>query len=195
MRHIVPWAIRFAFLLGVVLSSAGAEPVPPQKPNGDKEAPKVLTDNKNGLVKQYQDKLTVTASTFWPGWAPEKLIDGDPQTSWFSAGGDAAAKGTKPWVQVTFPQDVTVTRVTLLGNRELAWPDNFTVLSGLVEFLDADGKPLWTEEAEGAGKLRDFEFKPKKPVAKVRTIKFTALKDEGDKNGFDDIAIGEFLAD
>jgi hypothetical protein len=188
------WLFALAFLLCVTtLPVASREPA--KSPEGDKQGPKAPTDNKNSLVKKYQDKLEVTASTFWPGWAPEKLIDGQPETSWFSASGDAAAKGAKPWVQVAFPEDVTVTRVTLLGNREPDWLDNFSVLSGVVEFLDADGKPLWAEEAKAKGDRRDFEYKPKKPVKGVRSIKFTSLEDEGDKNGFDDIAIGEFLAE
>ena len=183
-----------AFLLCVTaMPATGREPA--KNPDADKETPKAPTDNKNGLVTKYHDKLEATASTSWAGWAPEKLIDGKPDTSWFSDRGDAAAKGTKPWVQFTFPEDVTVTRVTLLGNREPAWFDDFSVLSGVVEFLDADGKSLWVEEANGEGDRHDYEFKPKKPVKGVRSIKFTSLKDEGDKNGFDDIAIGEFLAD
>ena len=69
---------------------------PTRRGRRGEDVPKVVTDNKNGLVKAYRDKLKVTASTFWPGWAPEKLIDGDEKTSWFSAQGDAAAKGKKP---------------------------------------------------------------------------------------------------
>ena len=184
------WRARHAFPLPLFARLLCAA-APPEKE--EKEAP--YTDNKNGLVKEYKEKLVVTASTFWPGWPPELLLDGNPEKSWFSAGGDAAAKGTKPWVQVAFPGDETVTRVTILGNREAPWADNFSVLSGLVEFFDADGKVLWAEEQKGAGKRYDFEFRPKKPVKGVRSIKFTSLKDEGDKNGYDDIAIGEILID
>ena len=177
--------------VAVVLAALGCGLVAPGQDAG--KPPKVKTDNKNTLVKKYAPRLKVTASTFWPGWEPKKVIDGDVQTSWFSAGGDAAAKGTKPWVAVTFPEDVTVRRVTILGNREPAWFEGYTILTGLVEFLDAGGKRLWVDENEGVGNRRDFEFRPKKPVAKVRTVKFWSLKDQGDKNPYDDIAIAEFL--
>src|SRR5262245_13794240 len=130
-------------VIGSVLIAIGEElaPAAPQPPAaatqerpGGKELPKVVTDNKNTLVKAHRDKLKATASTFWPGWEPEKVIDGDVQTSWFTQRGDAAAKGTKPWVMVTFPKDVTVTRVTIVGNREPSWFDGYTIVTGLVEF-------------------------------------------------------------
>lgn len=182
--------LAIAFAIGLVSPGQG-----PARDNQDdpKALPKFVTENKNAMIKEYKNKLQVTASTTWPGWEPEKLLDGNAETSWFSAGGDAAAKGTKPWVMVTFPDDVTITRVSIVGNREPSWFDNFTVLSGMIEYLDADGKRIDADEKDGAGNRRDFEFKPKKPVKKVRSVKFISLKDEGDKNGFDDIAIGEIL--
>jgi hypothetical protein len=174
--------------------AAPPTPAPPPSP-ADKEPPKVASDNKNTLLKAYRGKLEATASTFWPNWKAERIIDGDDKTSWFSAQGDAAAKGKKPWVMVTFPEDVTVTRVTVLGNREPNWSNGYTILSGMVEFLDADGKQLWADENKGVGNRCDFEFKPEKPIKGVRSIKFTSLKDEGDKNPYDDIAVGELLAE
>lgn len=178
------------FLTAATVLLAPAEEPPRTK---DEPVPKVVTENKNALVKEYLAKLKVTASTCWPGWEPAKVIDGDVQTSWFTARGDAAAKGTKPWITVTFPQDVTVRRVTILGNREPSWFDGYTILTGMVEFLDAGGKRLWIDENQGVGNRRDFEFKPKKPVVRVRSVKFVSLKDQGDKNPYDDIAIAEFL--
>src|SRR5437660_1253838 len=197
-----------AFLLAAAVGSSlialGQEPGQPasrsraaagSQQDKNKEVPKVTTDNKNTLIKAHQGKLKVTASTFWTGWEPEKVIDGDVQTSWFTARGDAAAKGTKPWIAITFPQDVTVTRVTILGNREPNWFEGYTILKGMVEFLDADGKQLWVDENTGVGNRRDFEFQPKKPVAKVRSVKFTSLMDQGDLNPYDDIAIAEFMVE
>ncbi len=177
---------------GFGLVAAGQEAA---EPKGVKEPPKVVTDNKNTLVKTHRKKLVVSASSFWPGWEPEKVIDDNMETSWFSQRGDAAAKGTKPWVTLTFPENVTVKRVTILGNREAAWFDGYTILNGMVEFFDADGKQLWVDENEGIGNRRDFEFKPKQPVGKVRSVKFTSLKDQGDQNPYDDIAIAEFMVE
>lgn len=179
----------------LLLAAVGAGVVSSQEPAKEKKLPAVVTDNKNTLIKQHREKLTVTASTIWEGWPAEKAIDGDVTTSWFTARGDAAAKGTKPWIMVTFPEDVTVARVTIVGNREPAWFDGYTILSGLVEFVDASGKQLWVDENEGVGNRRDFEFKPKKPVGKVRSIKFRSTKDQGDQNPYDDIAIAEIYVE
>ncbi len=180
---------RFVFgLCSVVLlfASALAAPAPKAELKKDEAA-----ENKNTLIEKHRDKLSVTASTSYQGYGPEKLIDGVKESSWFSATGDAAAQGKKPWVLVTFPEDVTVRRLTVLGNRDVTYPTGYSVLTGLAEFLDADGKVLWKEEADGAGNAHDFEFKPKELIAKVRSVRFTSLKDEGDINGSQDIALGE----
>jgi hypothetical protein len=181
----------------------GQEPIPPSpseakpktrppRPKGElKELPPVTTDNKNTLVKKYRDKLKATASTVYPGWPAEKVLDGNVETSWFSATGDTTTKGTKPWVNITFPEDVTVSRVTVLGNREPAWLKGYTILAGSLELLDGDGKRLFYDDNDGIGNFRDFDFKMKKPVGKVRSVRFTSLGDEGDQNPYVDIAIAE----
>jgi hypothetical protein len=186
------WARRSLLLAAaaVALSVGGRE----AQTAPIKETPKVeKKENKNTLIAAYRDKLELSCSTAYGGWPVERLIDGNLGTSWFSASNDSAAKGTKPWVQITFPEDVKVSRVSVMGNREDPYQKNYSVLSGMIEFLDKDGKPLWTEELKGAGDAYDFEFTPKKPVEKVRSVKFTSVKDEGDQNGFGDIALGEIL--
>jgi len=179
----------FLIAAGFGMAAGGQEGKRPQV--GEKKPPEVVSDNKNTLIQAHRNRLRLSCSTFYNGWPVEKLIDGNAATSWFSATGDAAAKGTKPWVQLTFPEDVTVARVTVLGNREPPWQKGYTILNGMIEFLDADGKQLWVDENTGVGNESDFEFKPKKPMAKVRSIKFTSLKDQGDQNPFLDIGIGE----
>jgi hypothetical protein len=180
--------IALALVLGASLLVVGGRVLA-----ADDDLPKSITENKNTLVKTHKEKLKVTASTFFGGYEPEKVLDGDVKTSWFSASGDSVGKGKKPWLTITFPEDVTVTRVSIAGNRDPAYPKNYSVLTGTLEFLDVDGKSLWKEEQDGVGKAYDFEFKPKQAVKKVRAIKFVSVKDEGDKNGFGDVALGEFL--
>jgi hypothetical protein len=163
---------------------------PPMKDPKDKDD-KLAKENKNTLIAAHRDKLVLACSSAFGGWPVERLIDGDPAKSWFSASNDSAAKGTKPWVEVTFPEDVKVRRVTVLGNREPPYEKNYNVLAGTIELRDKDGKVLWSESAKGAGDAYDFEFKPKGAVDKVRTVRFWSLEDEGAKNGFGDIALGE----
>jgi hypothetical protein len=185
--------IGASLVLGVALLAVGGVALPDDQKPDDADPPKIITENKNTLIKTHKDKLEIKASTFYQGWEPEKLIDDKLDTSWFSDSGDAAAKGTTPSITITFPEDVTVTRVSIAGNREPDFLDNYSVLTGTVEFLDADGKSLGKEEREGKGMRYDFEFKPKEAVKKVRAINFVSVKDQGDKNDFGDIALGEFL--
>ena len=182
-------AFLFVAAAGAAVTAGGQEP----KREKPKEPAKIVTVNKNTLIKAHREKLKLSCSTFFGGWPVERIVDGDPKTSWFSAKGDAAAKGTKPWVTIEFPEDVTVTLVTVLGNREEPFAKGYTILSGMMEFFDADGKKIWVDENKGIGNEFDFEFKPKKPTAKVRSIRFTSLKDEGDQNPFEDIASGEIM--
>jgi hypothetical protein len=179
-----------AGLFGMVWLLAVAVAAPAPKPEPKNE---VTGENKNTLVQKYKDKLQVTASSFYQGYPPERLIDGDNKSVWFSATGDSAAQGRQPWIMVAFPEDVTLQRLTVLGNRDPTYPLGYSVLTGLAEFLDADGKVLWKEERDAAGDLKDFEFKPKEIIKKVRSVRFTSVKDEGNVNGSQDIAIAEVL--
>ncbi|MCE9526124.1 MAG: discoidin domain-containing protein [Planctomycetales bacterium] len=164
-----------AALSGVSADDGGKEPKP----------------NQNSLVKEYKDKLKLSASTFWPGWPTSNAFDGDPKTSWFSAKDDAAAFNKMPWVRVDFPDDVTVSRVTILGNREVNWPTGYTIGVGKIELLDKDGKKMLVQANECGENHLDIDFPLLKPIAGVRAIKFVSLADEGDKNRYSDIALGE----
>jgi hypothetical protein len=154
--------------------------------------PQITTDNKNTLVRKYPGKLLLRASSVWEGWPEALAFDDNPHSSWFTAKGDAVAHGTRPWIQVTFPEDVTVRRVTILGNRDPRWLKGYTILAGTIELFDAGGKRLAFNENDGSGKAYDYDWKLKAPVAKVRTVRFNALGDQGKQNPHDDIAIGEF---
>jgi hypothetical protein len=160
-----------------------------------KELPKVTTDNKSGLISTYRKDLKLTASSTWVGWPPENAVDDDIKTSWFSGKDDAAAKGKTPWLQVNFPEDVPVSRVTILGNRDPAWLVGFTILSGRVTLYDEKGKMLKTVENNGTGNFRDFDFKFNPAVEGVRGVRFTSLKDQGNQTVYGDIAIADIQVD
>ncbi len=157
----------------------------------DDKKPEEQKENSNAVLKRHKDKLTATASTFFEGWPPERVLDDNLETSWFTASQDAAARGTTPWVEIELPADETVKWVTVLGNREPDWLKGFSVLEGTVELFDKDRKQLWKEEKKGVGDAKDFDFRPKDAVKGVRYIRFTSTKDEGDQNGFDDVALAE----
>ena len=146
-------------------------------------------------MRPFAGRLVAAASSTWPGWPAERIVDGDPTTSWFSDRGDAAAHGRTPWVSITFPVDVTVKKVRILGNREPAWPTGFTIHYGRLELLDDKGVVIAKLENEGRNTLADIDFVLKTPATRVRTVRFTSLHDDGDKTGFADIALGELLVE
>jgi hypothetical protein len=152
-----------------------------------------FTDNQASLLAEYRGQLKFNASTFWPGWPASHAFNGDPRTSWFTARSDAAAKGTSPWISVEFPADIPVRRVSILTNRETAWLKGFTILAARVELLDKDGKVLATKEDELGGERPDMDYRFKEPVKGVRTVRLTSVRDEGDQNVYEDVAIGEVL--
>ena len=178
---------RLAIAILVVVTCSA-----PDKP---KPLDRAKTENSNALIKEHKNKLAVTASTFWQGWEPEKLIDDNLEKSWFSAKDDNIAinkdKEKAPWVKIEFPRDEVVNRVTIYGNREKPWEKDYSVLSGKLELFDADGKVLFTKDDEGKGDHKDFDFLMEKPIKMVRAIRFVVLGDEGDKNPCRDVALGE----
>ena len=93
---------------------------------------------------------------------------------------------------MTFPDDVIVRRVTILGNREPIWATGYTINVGKLELYDKDGKLLHSQENECSENKLDIDFPLVKPVAGVRSVRFVSVKDEGDQNPYSDIALGEF---
>lgn len=148
--------------------------------------------NTNRLIAKYRDKLTLRASSAWSGWPVDNAFDGKPETSWFSMQDNAAARDQRPWVQVAFPEAITVRRVTILGNRDPAWREGYTIRAGAIELLDKDGKRLYHKDDKGEGKFSDFDFVLPRATAGVHSIRFTARSDQDKKAVSGDVAVGEF---
>lgn len=165
--------ITSALLIAVPLLAA---PIP-------KDAtPQKLGLNSNALLKDHAGKMTYDASSQFNGWEIGKLFDGDEKTSWYSATNDTPQSGQQPWVRATFPENVTVSRVTILGNREPQFPKGYFVLAGTLELLDADGAVLLKKELESKGEKHDFDYELRIPEKNVRAVRFTCTKDEKIQN-------------
>jgi hypothetical protein len=145
--------------------------------------------NANTLIKKFSNKLTCEASSEWQQWPATHAVDGNEETSWFSASQDTASAGATPWVLVTFPEDVAVRRVSLRGNRDPQYPTGYFITAGKLELLDAAGKVLSTHDLTSAGDKHDLTWMAKTLATGVRTIKFTATKDDA-TNGC--VSLGEF---
>jgi hypothetical protein len=178
----------FRLALATLLVASGFAYAPPPRATEPVDTSK---PNTNALLKTHKDKVTATASTQYDQWPASKLIDGDEETSWFSQSEDTATnKGTTPWVKVAFPADVTVKRVTILGNREPQFPKDYSVLAGKLELLDDKGKVLASKEVKAKGEKFDFDVAIG-PMPNVRAIRFSITDDQGDKNGSKDCALAE----
>ena len=89
----------------------------------------------------------------------------------------------------------TVSRVTLLSNREPSYPTGYTILAGRLEPLNRKGNVICSQDDQLTPKRPDLEFRTRMPIRGVYKIRFTSLKDEGEKNGSRDVALGEVLVE
>ncbi len=165
-RFAIP-LLAFALCLGV----GSAAPVPKSS------KPVVGETNTNALVKAHREKLILAASSEWESWPVGHLFDGNEKTSWYSNNGEAPQNGKNPTIKVTFPENVSVKRVTVLGNRDPNYPDGYFVLEGKIELLDKDDKVIASHDLKGAGEKRDFDLILTK-LTTLRAVRFTATKDE-----------------
>ena len=130
------------------------------------------------------------ATTDWaPSWPVGHLFDGNEQSSWYSNTPDSTMNEEKPAVTVTFPDDVKIKRVTVLGNRDPQYPTGYFVTEGTVELLDGKGKVISSHELKSAGDKHDFDLILDKFVS-VRAVRFKMTKSE---NGY--CGLSEFMVE
>ena len=131
--------------------------------------------------------VTVTSSSALPGGPAANAIDGDPWTSWYTASGDAANLGTSPFLQLTLPADATVTRIRMLGNREIEAGHDF--LAGRFELFDAAGAVVFDSgNLTLSNPARDIVIDVP-GAAGVRGARFTPTADEGSSPGLAELEV------
>lgn len=170
---------------GLVVAVGVSAPVPkaPAKPeHGEK--------NTNALVTKHHEKLDLKASSEWQGWPKGNLLDGKDETSWYSNSPDNTTTGTNnPVLTLVFPEDVTIKRVTVMGQRDPQYLMGYFATEGTFELLDKNDKVIATHEMKGAGEKYDFDLKLDK-FQTVRAVRFTMTKSE---NGY--VGLGEFMVE
>lgn len=177
-------AVCGLLVAGLAAAVGTSAPVPKQAAK-----PEYGEKNTNALITKHREKLELKASSEWQGWPTGNLFDGDEKTSWYSNNPDNTTTDNKPTVTVTFPEDVRIKRVTVMGQRDPSYPTGYFVTEGTVELLDENGKVISTHEMKGAGDKFDFDLKLDKFVA-VRSVRFTMTKSE---NGY--CGMGEFMVE
>lgn len=131
--------------------------------------------------------VTVTASSNFSGYPLGRAIDGNLDTSWFTAGGDAANKGTSPFFEVQLPEDSTITELRMFGNREFA--NGFDFFAGIFQLFAADGSVLFDSGIVNLpAPVRDIALTVPN-IASVRRVRFTATDDESDTPGFAELQV------
>ena len=154
-------------------------------PVGIRKPARPIVASSNAIVIAHRAALVITTNSEWHGWEAKKAFDDDEQTSWFSQ----PTQVNNPWICATFPKDVTVRRVTILGNREPSYLIGFGVLNGQLELFDGDGVLIVRCELAHIGERHDFDCAFKTPYTRVRSIRFTSTRDERNNRY---IALGEF---
>jgi hypothetical protein len=140
-----------------------------------------------GNLTQLVPATTASASSSFNGFPPSRVIDDNLSTDWFTAAGDAVNRGTTPFLEIVFPQDVTVTELQMFGSR--AFPNGFDFFAGIFKLFDASGAVLFDS---GVVNLpapdRDVTL-PIPNIAGVRRVRFTATADEGPDPGFAELKV------
>ena len=134
---------------------------------------------------------TNVSSSFSSSFGPERAIDSNLNTSWFTARGDAVSLGTTPFFEVILPGLATVTDLLMFGNRE--FPTGFDFLAGIFQLFDESGTELFNS-GEVLLPAPDRNITLAIPnISGVKRIRFTATDDEGRDPGFAELAIiGQF---
>lgn len=171
--------------VGLAVAVGTSAPVPKRsaKPeHGEK--------NTNALITKHKEKLELKATSEWAGsWPVGHLFDGKDETSWYSNQPDSTLTDQKPVVTVLFPEDVTIKRVTLRGNRDPQYLNGYTVSEGTIELLDKNDKVIAKHEMKGEGEKSDFDLKLE-AFQTVRGVRFTCTKSQ---NGY--VGMGEFMVE
>ncbi len=154
-------------------------------PPGIRKPAGPIIASSNAIINAYRNTVALSVSSQHPGWDAKKAFDGNEQTSWFSQ----LNQVNNPWIQVAFPNDVVVRRVTILGNREPSYPTGYDVLDARLELFDRDDLLIASREMKSIGERNDFDCTFKVPYARVRSIRFTSTRDERNSRY---IALGEF---
>lgn len=143
------------------------------------------------LVRMKNTTIQVS-STFSNSYVPERAIDGDLQTSWFTARPDTSA-----FFQVTFPSAVVVRTLRMFGNRESANGHDFS--SGRFELFDQAGAVLYdTGVIDLPAPDRDVSLVLPAAIGNVTRVRFTAtgFQNPGTDNGFAELEIiGDGIAE
>jgi hypothetical protein len=123
------------------------------RPTATTAAPSTTAAPTTTALVEVTPEGTLEASSVFPGnqFPAALALDGDPTTSWFSAGDSEGPTSSLTW---THPNDDLITEVRIVGNAANANPQfrrNFGFRSLTVRVLDATGAVVFTEDHDLPG--------------------------------------------
>ncbi len=151
-----------------------------------------------GKLKHYNlsSHATLNVSSSNSGirvYSPKRAIDGNLDTSWFTADGDAANQGKTPFFELIFDKDVIVSELKMFGNREYA--NGYDFISGVFQLFDQSGNEVYNSKVvELPAPHRDITLSIP-DISDVRRVRFSSMSDESMEPGFSELeVIGIFEA-
>ena len=126
------------------------------------------------------------SSSYGAAYAPDRVIDGNLSTTWYTASGDAAHLGGSPFLEVVFPADATVSELRMFGNRTST---RYDFLAGYFELFDESGTTLFDSGVFQIPDAARDVVVAAPDVAGVRRVRFTATDDESNFPSFAELEI------
>ena len=131
--------------------------------------------------------VRVEAISYYSGYRPERVIDDNVWTSWFTRFGDAVNRGKSPFLDVILPAAATVSELQMFGNRQS--PNGYDFYAGSFHLFDEAGLELFDSGViELPAPERDVVVSVP-DVAGVRRVRFLATDDESADPGFAELVV------
>lgn len=137
-----------------------------------------LLSSTNNLARN-SGVIVNVSSEYSTSWNKNRLIDGNITTSWFSKAGDAANLGKSPYIELVFPNPVSIKGVNLKGNREYA--SGYDIFEGKLIVNSSSGSSNYNVSFPAPE--RDFNISFNQTISDVKSIKLEITKDESQDPG------------
>ncbi len=148
-----------------------------------------------GATSFSRGAVITTSSTYSTSHEGSRIVDGDVQTSWYAEsaactrdGGSGPYVCTNTFAEARLSQTVTVSRVTIRGNRD--YESGYDIHTGRVSMFDAEGTMVFASEVLIFPEpTRDLVLTLPTPRAGVRLVRVTILTSDNGGPGFSELEV------
>jgi hypothetical protein len=170
-----------------------------QAPGDASQAPTDADGGSRGPTMNVARLGIARASSVFGFSIAARVIDGDPATSWYPAGGScrSGSQGGAAWVcggdatyvEVALDAPRTIERVRILGNRD-AYKSGYDTLTGRIVLLASGDIPAYSSDVtatRGDEPNGDVDHVVDPPAANVTTVRFVVLTGEASTPGIGEL--------